>query len=700
MPPSPINMASSEHLILPDDTDDFLGAPHAAHAALPFNAKLDSEDGAVDDGDIHAAINSFLAIPNSFWDSSLPPFLSAEPSPTNANAEAAGDALRGAADESGGKRRDDAAIACQTHGSMASLGSAKDANAATIKQFSDDIKREAAELLRRNGADSESLRRRGAPERPSTCGGGNAKKQKQQQQRHNKTQQNAKILSALLTALASLDQSYSSDGSADDESAPNTPSPKRRKATGGKTPLAATADAHVGSCKPAEAPAAGTERKASSSEAPRVSAQSARSGGASGASVAAHGKTSAGAGRGARSKVASLPGLTWQGGKRVPVQGSAQRSAQGSAQGLAQGATCVEEAHDALNPKDEVPNAPGNPRRVGVGRSILDTFLADLPEIDGHLDAVMSSLCSESAATGCTGGGSKDNAACAGVDGMESASVEAPLTSQPSSHLSPPLTPVLSHAPGLAHAHKKPLPVDEARNNEDECDDEDDRLSTSSIDSEDAAAAAAAATALAMRTRTRAEEENHSPETKSGAPYLDNVGQMKRGAGQRPPPLTLPGALAPVCDGSPSSLGSPFNQIRASASTPGNGDSPCGMPLGIGTPFLSPRYGAVGGNDVDDWMPRSRGRKDRQVAGGRIKARSMAERQRRERISEGLQKLRMAVRGHGDTATMLDNAVAYVQALQRRVTTLETNMLLHQASCKMKEDGIDVANDREGSNLE
>ncbi|GJP56255.1 hypothetical protein CLOM_g15332 [Closterium sp. NIES-68] len=92
-------------------------------------------------------------------------------------------------------------------------------------------------------------------------------------------------------------------------------------------------------------------------------------------------------------------------------------------------------------------------------------------------------------------------------------------------------------------------------------------------------------------------------------------------------------------------------------------------------------YDDMGADDMDDWMPRSRGRKDRQVAGGRIKARSMAERQRRERISEGLQKLRMAVRGHGDTATMLDNAVAYVQALQRRVTSLETNLLLHQASC-------------------
>ncbi|CAI5529214.1 unnamed protein product [Closterium sp. Naga37s-1] len=76
------------------------------------------------------------------------------------------------------------------------------------------------------------------------------------------------------------------------------------------------------------------------------------------------------------------------------------------------------------------------------------------------------------------------------------------------------------------------------------------------------------------------------------------------------------------------------------------------------------RRGANGAaDDADDWMPRNRGRKDQQMAGGRIKARSMAERQRRERISEGLQKLRLV----------------------RRVTALETTLLLHQASCKHPE---------------
>ncbi|CAI5506885.1 unnamed protein product [Closterium sp. Naga37s-1] len=57
-------------------------------------------------------------------------------------------------------------------------------------------------------------------------------------------------------------------------------------------------------------------------------------------------------------------------------------------------------------------------------------------------------------------------------------------------------------------------------------------------------------------------------------------------------------------------------------------------------------------------MMRMIGCNDRQIAGECIKARSMAERQRWERISEGLQKLQLVVRGHGDTATMLEKAVA------------------------------------------
>ncbi|CAI5477071.1 unnamed protein product [Closterium sp. Yama58-4] len=104
-----------------------------------------------------------------------------------------------------------------------------------------------------------------------------------------------------------------------------------------------------------------------------------------------------------------------------------------------------------------------------------------------------------------------------------------------------------------------------------------------------------------------------------------------------------------------------------------------------GSPGCGRGANGAADHDADYWLPRNRGRKDRQMAGDRIKARSMAERQRRERISEGLQKLRLVVRGHGDTATMLDKAVAYVDALQRRVTALETALLLHQASCKHPE---------------
>eukprot|EP00475_Leptophrys_vorax_P000536 TRINITY_DN10297_c0_g2_i1.p2 TRINITY_DN10297_c0_g2~~TRINITY_DN10297_c0_g2_i1.p2 ORF type:complete len:247 (+),score=14.90 TRINITY_DN10297_c0_g2_i1:89-829(+) len=102
---------------------------------------------------------------------------------------------------------------------------------------------------------------------------------------------------------------------------------------------------------------------------------------------------------------------------------------------------------------------------------------------------------------------------------------------------------------------------------------------------------------------------------------------------------------------------------------------------------------SLGGDDVDDWTPRARGRK---LPSERIKARSMAERQRRERISEGLQK-RVVVRGQGDTATMLDNAVAYVQQLQKRVVLLERAMFVHQASCSapaaQTEEGVEAAMD-------
>ncbi|GJP31258.1 hypothetical protein CLOM_g10372 [Closterium sp. NIES-68] len=78
----------------------------------------------------------------------------------------------------------------------------------------------------------------------------------------------------------------------------------------------------------------------------------------------------------------------------------------------------------------------------------------------------------------------------------------------------------------------------------------------------------------------------------------------------------------------------------------------------------------------EEWMPRCQGaRSGSGVRSLRIKSRSMAERRRRERISEGLKRLRVKVRGRGDTCAMLDRAVRYVDVLERRVGQLESYVL-------------------------
>ncbi|CAI7742918.1 unnamed protein product [Closterium sp. NIES-53] len=108
--------------------------------------------------------------------------------------------------------------------------------------------------------------------------------------------------------------------------------------------------------------------------------------------------------------------------------------------------------------------------------------------------------------------------------------------------------------------------------------------------------------------------------------------------------------------------------------------------LGEAVPAQQPEWGSDGldnpkgrergtvqdecGTD-DEWLPRCQGVKSGSAPNKRIKSRSMAERRRRERISEGLQRLRAKVRGRGDTCAMLDRAVGYVDALERRVVELE-----------------------------
>ncbi|CAI5998839.1 unnamed protein product [Closterium sp. NIES-64] len=82
----------------------------------------------------------------------------------------------------------------------------------------------------------------------------------------------------------------------------------------------------------------------------------------------------------------------------------------------------------------------------------------------------------------------------------------------------------------------------------------------------------------------------------------------------------------------------------------------------------------------DEWLPRCQGVRIGSAPNKRIKSRSMAERRRRERISEKLQRLRAKVRGRGDTCAMLGRAVGYVDALERRVMELERVIMTAAAS--------------------
>ncbi|CAI5481642.1 unnamed protein product [Closterium sp. Yama58-4] len=73
----------------------------------------------------------------------------------------------------------------------------------------------------------------------------------------------------------------------------------------------------------------------------------------------------------------------------------------------------------------------------------------------------------------------------------------------------------------------------------------------------------------------------------------------------------------------------------------------------------------------DEPLPRCQAARTGSAPNQRVRRRSIAERQRRGRISEGLRRLRAKVRGRGDTCAMLDRAVGYVDALEKRVMELE-----------------------------
>ncbi|CAI5964022.1 unnamed protein product [Closterium sp. NIES-64] len=83
-----------------------------------------------------------------------------------------------------------------------------------------------------------------------------------------------------------------------------------------------------------------------------------------------------------------------------------------------------------------------------------------------------------------------------------------------------------------------------------------------------------------------------------------------------------------------------------------------------------------------DWRPRTRTRFDAEAKErGVIKPRSMRERKRRDKISEGLQQLRRtlpagAVGPQVDTATMIEVAISHITHLQSQINSLESALLV------------------------
>ncbi|CAI7810664.1 unnamed protein product [Closterium sp. NIES-53] len=76
--------------------------------------------------------------------------------------------------------------------------------------------------------------------------------------------------------------------------------------------------------------------------------------------------------------------------------------------------------------------------------------------------------------------------------------------------------------------------------------------------------------------------------------------------------------------------------------------------------------------------------------GQQIKPKSMTEKHRREKISEGMNRLRMVVDAHGDVASMLNYAVDYIQNMQAANKSLRLELLRRQLSCGCNASG-DIA---------
>ncbi|CAI5506684.1 unnamed protein product [Closterium sp. Naga37s-1] len=92
----------------------------------------------------------------------------------------------------------------------------------------------------------------------------------------------------------------------------------------------------------------------------------------------------------------------------------------------------------------------------------------------------------------------------------------------------------------------------------------------------------------------------------------------------------------------------------------------------------------------DDWRPRSRTRFDAEaMRKGEIKPRSMKERRRRDKISEGLRQLRQAIPesllgAQQDMGAMIEAAVLHISNLQARVSKLERGAAIEEIVDRMQ----------------
>ncbi|CAI5465164.1 unnamed protein product [Closterium sp. Yama58-4] len=92
----------------------------------------------------------------------------------------------------------------------------------------------------------------------------------------------------------------------------------------------------------------------------------------------------------------------------------------------------------------------------------------------------------------------------------------------------------------------------------------------------------------------------------------------------------------------------------------------------------------------DDWRPRSRTRFDAEaMRKGEIKPRSMKERRRRDKISEGLRQLRQAIPesllvAQQDMGAMIEAAVLHISNLQARVSKLERGEAIEEIVDRMQ----------------